>query len=62
MVGIFKSLDFPGSRRVSGSELLRDIDAETGTEGLASDLADAGCIPSTGTMIGNGKVLKSVGH
>ena len=41
MVGVSESLDFPALRGVSGSELLRDIDAEAGTEGLAADLADA---------------------
>ena len=40
-IGVSKSLYFTGLRKISGSELLRDIDAEAGTEGLAADLADA---------------------
>ena len=37
MVGVSKSLDFPGLHGVSGPGLLRDIDTEAGTKALSTD-------------------------
>ena len=38
MVGVSKTLDFPGLRGVSGPTSLADISAEVGREALAADL------------------------